>query len=353
MRRLFVLLALALFLALHGVAMADGGASCVGDGNDDGQVSVAEIVRAVRNALLGCPAEPAPCDGDADCNGVVAIAELVQAVRSALQGCAGEDRSLVVDVAWLAEHLDDPSVQIVDGRAGAYPGGHIPGAIPLNPYSLAITVDGIDFQIVGREAGAGLLGAIGLRANSTVVVYGATPEFDPARVVWALRYLGHADTRYLDGGWEAWRNAAQPIAAGDPVTGPPGEYEIEATRDDIRVTGEWILDQLGDPPYDAAAIQLVDARSDGEFAAGRIPTAVHAQWSINLAAGLLRPRAELDALYAELGLDPTRTTVVYCLSGWRASVAWMVLTWLGFDDVRVYDGSWLEWGSGGFPIEVD
>ncbi len=42
----------------------------------------------------------------------------------------------------------------------------------------------------------------------------------------------------------------------------------------------------------------------------------------------------------------------YCLIGWRASVAWLALTWLGFDDVRVYDGSWLEWGAGGFPVET-
>lgn len=58
-------------------------------------------------------------------------------------------------------------------------------------------------------------------------------------------------------------------------------------------------------------------------------------------------------VYAKLGLDPTRTAVAYCLAGWRASVARLTLTWLGFEDVRVYDSSWLEWGAGGrFPIEV-
>jgi thiosulfate/3-mercaptopyruvate sulfurtransferase len=120
------------------------------------------------------------------------------------------------------------------------------------------------------------------------------------------------------------------------------------------VTGDWVLEQLGEPPYDAPAIQLVDARSPGEFEAGRIPTALNVQWTLNLESGVLLPREQLASFYAELGLDPTRTTVTYCLAGWRGSVAWLVLTWLGFEDVRVYDGSWLEWGSDDrFPIEVD
>jgi thiosulfate/3-mercaptopyruvate sulfurtransferase len=110
---------------------------------------------------------------------------------------------------------------------------------------------------------------------------------------------------------------------------------------------------LGSPPYDAPLAQLVDARTLGEYAAGRVPTATFAPWGDNLSGGLLRPRAELEDLYAGFGFDPERTTITYCLVGWRASVAWLTLTWLGFADARVYDGSWLEWGAGGFPIETD
>lgn len=97
----------------------------------------------------------------------------------------------------------------------------------------------------------------------------------------------------------------------------------------------------------------MDARSPAEYEAGHIPSAVNVEWARNLSGGLLRSRLELNKLYADLGLDPRRTTVVYCTAGWRASVAWLTLTWLGFEDVPVYDGSWLEWGTGGhFPIEV-
>ena len=320
--------------------------ACTGDADRDGAVRIAELIQAVGNALEGCEEIPGTCNGDANCDGVVAINELILAVGYALDGCP---LARAVSVAWLVQALERDDVQVVDARVGAFPGGHIPGALPLSPYTLAETVEGIDFQIIGAETAASVIGAIGLHVGSVAVVYGAAPEFDPARVVWALEYLGHPDVRYLDGGFAAWQAAGAEIAPGDPIASGTTDYPVEV-NDDLRVTGAWILDQLGDPPYAGSAIQIVDARSPAEYAMGFIPTAVHRQWTINLDGGLLLPRSDLERLYADL--DKTRTTVVYCLAGWRASVAWMVLSGLGFEDVRVYDGSWLEWGNGEFPVHV-
>jgi thiosulfate/3-mercaptopyruvate sulfurtransferase len=115
------------------------------------------------------------------------------------------------------------------------------------------------------------------------------------------------------------------------------------------VEGDWVLSQLGDEPYDMPAIQLVDARSEDEYDAGRIPSARSVNWTRNLDGGLLRSQTELEALYE--GMDPAETTVSYCVSGWRGSFDWLTLTALGYDDVRLYDGSWNEWGAGGFPVE--
>ena len=110
-----------------------------------------------------------------------------------------------------------------------------------------------------------------------------------------------------------------------------------------------MLSQLGEAPYDAPAIQLVDARSSSEYVGGHIPSARSVNWTQNLEGGLLRPRAELEALYS--GLAPDQTTVTYCASGLRGSFAWLTLTALGYSDARLYDGSWNEWGAGGFPVE--
>ena len=196
--------------------------------------------------------------------------------------------------------------------------------------------------------GQPVLRAAGLRNEVTAVVYGEAPEYDPSRIVWALRYYGHDDVRYLDGGFAAWV-AAQGALDTDPPITESTEYTIVGINEELRVTGDWVLSQLGDEPYDMPAIQLVDARSEREYDGGHIPTARSVNWTRNLESGFLKSEAELVAPYE--GMDPAKTTVSYCVSGWRGSFAWLTLTALGFEDARLYDGSWNEWGNGGFPVE--
>jgi len=255
---------------------------------------------------------------------------------------------MVVDTDWLEAHLGDPDVQLIDTRFLGYEASRIPGAIHLRPDDLATTVDDIPRQVASPIQAQPVLRTAGLRNDVIAVVYGESPEYDPSRIVWTLRYYAHGDVRYLDGGYAAW------VAAGGSVdTDPPSikltEYTIVGVDEDLRVTGDWVLSQLGDEPYDMPTIQLVDARLQGEYDAGRIPSARNVNWTRNLDSGLLRSQSELEALYE--GMDPATTAVTYCVSGWRGSFAWLTLTALGYDDVRLYDGSWNEWGTGGFPVE--
>lgn len=341
-------------LLLLGPSRGSAQVGCPADADGDLRVTISELIGAVRTALYGCPVEPGVCPADADGSGSVSIAELTAAVGASLEGCPIDVEGRIVSAAWLRQHLDDRLVQVIDARVGGFTGGHIPGALPLDPYALATTRDGVPFQILEVGAAEEVLSRAGLRRPTIAVVYGGEPEFDPARVVWALTYLGHRDVRFLDGGWQGWLDAGGPVAEGDPLPGPQTDYVIDGTAPGIRVDGQWVLEQLGPPPYDDPEIQIVDARSLAEYGAGFIPTAVHRPWPVNLdhQAGVLLPREELEALYA--GFDKRRTTVVYCLAGWRASLTWLVLVQLGFEDVRVYDASWLEWGdpARGFPIAL-
>jgi thiosulfate/3-mercaptopyruvate sulfurtransferase len=293
--------------------------------------------------LLGCGSSPT----SSACEGLPAE-QCDQPDAVVPDGGSPLEPELVVDTDWLEARLGDPDVQLIDTRQSGYDDSRIPGAIHLRPGELATLIDGTPAQLMLPVQGQPVLRAAGLRNEATAVVYGEAPEYDPARIVWALRYYGHDDVRYLDGGFAAWV-AAQGALDTDPPITESTEYTIVGINEDLRVTGDWVLSQLGDEPYDMSAIQLVDARSEGEYDGGHIPTARSVNWTRNLESGFFRSEAELAALYEEL--DPTKTTASYCVTGLRGSFAWLTLTALGFDDARLYDGSWNEWGNGGFPVE--
>lgn len=257
--------------------------------------------------------------------------------------------SIVVDANWLAERLADSDLQLVDAREqSSFEESRIPGAIHVRPEQLAQAQGGVPSQVAPPAVAENVLGAAGLRNDVPVVVYGAPPEFDPARVVWALRYYGHGDVRYLDGGYAAWVQGGGEVDDAPPVVAPTN-YEIGAVDAGMRVTSDFILNALGNPPYAMPAIQLVDARSAQEYEAGKIPTARLVPWSSNLDGGFLKSIDALRAIHGEL--DPPATTVTYCQTGWRGSVAWLVLEYLGYEDVRLYDGSWAQWDDGDLPVE--
>ena len=258
-----------------------------------------------------------------------------------------EPSPLIVDAAWLREHLDDPDVQLIDTRASGFETSRIPGAIHLRPEELVTTVDGVPAQIKPPLEAQPDLRAAGLRNDAIAVVYGESPEYDPSRVVWSLLYYRHDDVRYLDGGFAAWVDEGGELDTEEPSI-EATEYTVMGVDESLRVTGDWVLSQLGAPPYDAAATQLVDARSESEYENGHIPTARSVNWTRNRENGFLLPEADLELLYE--GLVPAETTVTYCVSGWRGSFAWLTLTALGYEDVRLYDGSWNEWGNGTFPV---
>jgi thiosulfate/3-mercaptopyruvate sulfurtransferase len=254
------------------------------------------------------------------------------------------------------EPLDEPHAHVVAAgeaieRAGeavivdlrpepAFAGGHAPGAVRLDIKALRAGVDGVADQVAPRATVAAALAAIGVDPGDDVVVVDDATSPHAARLVWTLLYFGHpaGKVRVLDGGWPAW------VAAGGPQTvdvGPAGAVagEIGAERPELRVDAGWVLAHLGDP-----AVRVLDVRSDEEWGAGRIPGAVHSPWRRALATdGRLLAAAALRELYAgELAIP---TVAVYCKSGMRASLTWLVLRTLGHPDVRLYDGSWNEWGA--------
>ncbi len=271
----------------------------------------------------------------------------------------------LVSTDWLAEHLDDPDVVVVESDEDVllYEVGHIPGAVKVDWH--ADLNDETVRDYVDAEGFAGLMSEKGIKPDSTVVFYGDNFNWWAAYALWVFSLFGHEDLRLLDGGRQKWEAEGREMTTDTPTV-EPTEYLVP-DRDDTHIRA-FIADALA---HSESKRPLVDVRSPEEFSGermhmpdypnegalrgGHIPGASNVPWK--RAAnddGTFRSREQLEAIYAtEQGLSSGDDIIVYCRIGERSSHTWFVLSeLLGYERVRNYDGSWTEYGNAvKVPIE--
>lgn len=266
---------------------------------------------------------------------------------------------VVVSVDWLAEHRDDPDLVLLHvGPEDAYAAEHIPGAHYVSLEAISVPEDheagaGLSLQMPAPETLAGTLEGWGIRDDSRIVVYPATDWVSAAtRVLMTLDWIGLGDrASLLDGGMQRWKAAGHPVT--DEVTRPARGSVTPRVRDDLIVTAEWVFEHLEDD-----AVRIVDARAPVHYD-GIQPTYLHRQpvrkghipGAVNIPFNTLwddqlrlKSEAELRAIFTEAGVEPGRTVVGYCHLGQFATAMLLGARALGYD-VRLYDGSFQEWGS--------
>ena len=274
----------------------------------------------------------------------------------------------LVTPSWMAEHADDPNVRLIE-VAGlgqddmpTYRAGHVPGAIGWKWKDMLWDVHMREFPT--PEDFAARLGSEGIGNDTTVVFYGEGIQFG-IYAWWAFRYCGHTNVRLLDGGRYSWQAEGRPLSTEIPARRAPVDYRPVARRESMRIHRDEVLAALGD-----GRTVILDGRSPEEYSGqrvggpggpdvgavryGRIPGARHLFYlDLMTADKRFKPVDELASLVASRGAKSSGDVIAYCRMSHRATVIHFALTQLlGFTNVRVYDGSWTEWGNlVGVPIE--
>lgn len=266
---------------------------------------------------------------------------------------------LIVDPEWIADHLDDPDLRLVevDVSPTAYETGRIPGAVLWNAYS---DLRRPDYSPVISVELARLLSRSGIERSSTIVLYG----YGAYLGFWLMKSIGHERVLLMDGPRERWERAGYSLTRQVPprVDGsyhrPQADETVVASRDEVsgsigRPDG-LILDVRSRAEFEGERFWPSGATEDAGRS-GHIPGAVHLPFDLLLDEDRrLKRVGEIKAICDAHGVEPDRRVVTYCTIGNRASLVWFALRHvLGFPDVAVYYGSWVEWGKlAGTPVET-
>ncbi|MCB9451096.1 MAG: sulfurtransferase [Anaerolineaceae bacterium] len=277
--------------------------------------------------------------------------------RIADRGYAQPD--VLVSTEWVAEHLSDPNVRIVESNEDPllYPSGHIPGAVQVD-WTTDLN-DPLRRDYLHRDGFSALMSRIGVTKDTTVVFYGDKSNWWACYAFWVFHLFGHTNAKIVDGGRLKWEQENRELTRVRPdyrattYTAPErDDSAIRAFRDDVLAhvnAGLPLVDVRSPAEYSGEKLHMEGYPNEGALRGGHIPGAKSVPWSraANPENGTFKTADELRAIYeAEQGLQSNENIITYCRIGERSSHTWFVLTYLlGYPDVRNYDGSWTEWGN--------
>ena len=250
---------------------------------------------------------------------------------------------MIISTTNLNSILSDSNIVIIDTRSfKEYSEGHIPGAVNLDLFAfhwIDTTKEGIENFNRQTEM---LFSFVGITPEKKVVFYDEISGMLAARGVWMLMYFSHPDVSILDGGMKKWKQENLPLETKSNGF-KPAKFSGKINPKIISGFG-YLNDNLNH-------LKILDARSQGEFngsviraaQAGHVPNAINIDWNLNLNEdGTFKNDEELSKLY---NIPKNSEIVTYCQGAYRAANTFLVLKKLGFENVRVYLGSWGEWGN--------
>lgn len=258
---------------------------------------------------------------------------------------------MIIDANWLASHLDDENVIIIDSR-GIMPFrfSHIKNATPLGVEKVISTDENGSYLVIAPQVAEQIFTSMGIDDTKVVIVYGEYPDPSLARIVWTLIYFGHSNVKILDIGFENW------LQGGYPVT-KDFETKNAATKSDrgfvahVRTT-ERADAQLIYQEKDKPETTIIDARTAQEHLHARIPGSILHNYEEGMGdrGKMIKDVEVLKQDFEKLGITQDKQIICYCHSGIRAAHTYLQLKQAGFVNVRLYDGSIIDWAKRKYPL---
>jgi len=264
----------------------------------------------------------------------------------------------LVSTEWLADHLNDSNVVVVDGSYlvlqkrdahAEYRAGHIPGAVFFDVDTVADHSSELPHMLPGPTQFGEAAGALGIGNNTTVVIYDSLGLYSAPRVWWTFRIFGAKNVYILDGGLPKWKAEGRAFETGESKR-QPQKFHAE-----MNVSAVATLADMRMAVVDKSA-QIVDARSAERFAGkapeprpglrpGHMPRSFNVPYTRLMENGRLVPRARIERAFADAGVDLDKPIITSCGSGITAAILTLALDSIGKQPKGLYDGSWAEWGS--------
>lgn len=273
-----------------------------------------------------------------------------------------ENRYLI-EIDELLSIINQPDIKILDFRKEAfYSEGHIPNALNIWRTDIEDKAYSYKGMMAGKSQIEGLFGQLGINSKDQLIIYDDNGLCDASRLWWVLQHYNFTNVQLLNGGMRAWEKTGREISIEHP----------NVTETQFKFTGESQINHLASKEDVDNALKnnilLLDTRTTDEYSGkrqkkgaskgGRIPSSLHIDWAeaINYHGDKrLKSIDELESIYERLNASKQDSIIVYCHSGVRSAHTYFVLTeLLGYENVKNYDGSWIEWSSfEDLPFEQD
>src|SRR5215467_5105014 len=263
--------------------------------------------------------------------------------------------TITIDADWLASRLDDPNIVIIDAREiMAYRFRHIQNARRLGVESVISVADNGANLVIDAPTAERVFSSVGIDDSKKVVVYGESTDPSSARIVWTLMYHGHLNVELLDIDFNQWQQRDYPVTReahrqkgkeSDESEGSP-QFKSKINQI-IRAEADYIKIKQND-----SNVLIIDARTPQEHFQARIPGSILNSWEEGIGAdgAMIRNKAELQKDFEEQGISKDKEIICYCHSGTRASHKYLQFKQAGYDRVRLYDGSIIDWAQRRNPI---